>query len=110
LANELICRKKQTKEPKDPDEPGGPPHPGGTHPEQGSKTAKPTNKGKLLLDATCAPADIRYPTDLSLLNEAREKTEKIIDTLYHTGNNEDDCSCRAATGTVTLAGITTLLS
>lgn len=85
LANELICRKKQTKEPKDPDEPGGPPHPGGTHPEQGSKTAKPTNKGKLLLDATCAPADIRYPTDLSLLNEAREKTEKIIDTLYHTG-------------------------
>jgi len=47
--------------------------------------AKPTNKGKLLLDATCAPADIRYPTDLSLLNEAREKTEKIIDTLYHTG-------------------------
>lgn len=35
-----------------------------------------------MLDATCAPADIRYPTDLSLLNEAREKTEKIIDTLY----------------------------
>jgi len=34
---------------------------------------------------TCAPADIRYPTDLSLLNEAREKTEEIIDTLYHTG-------------------------
>jgi IS5 family transposase len=83
--NELICRGKQTKKLKDPDEPGGPPHPGGTPPEQGSKTAKPTNKGKLLLDATCAPADIRYPTDLSLLNEAREKTEKIIDTLYHTG-------------------------
>lgn len=41
------------------------------------------NKGKLLLDATCAPADIRYPTDLSLLNEAREKTEKMIDTLYN---------------------------
>jgi IS5 family transposase len=40
-------------------------------------------KGKLLLDATCAPADIRYPTELSLLNEAREKTEKTIDTLYN---------------------------
>jgi len=26
-----------------------------------------TNKGKLLLDATCAPADIRYPSDISLL-------------------------------------------
>jgi transposase, IS5 family len=40
------------------------------------------NKGKLIIDATCAPADIRYPTDLSLLNEAREKTEAIIDRLY----------------------------
>ena len=36
----------------------------------------------MIIDATCAPADIRYPTDLSLLNEAREKTEKIIDILH----------------------------
>lgn len=41
-----------------------------------------TNEGKLLLDATCAPADIAYPTDLSLLNQAREKLEKIIDVLH----------------------------
>ena len=40
------------------------------------------NKGQLLLDASCAPADIRYPTDLSLLNQAREQTEAIIDDLY----------------------------
>lgn len=40
------------------------------------------NKGKLILDATCAPSDIKYPTDVSLLNEAREKAEKIIDILY----------------------------
>lgn len=40
------------------------------------------NKGKLIVDATCTPADIRYPTDLSLLNEAREKTEEIIDILH----------------------------
>lgn len=40
------------------------------------------NRGKLLADATCAPADIRYPTDVSLLNEAREKTDAIIDTLH----------------------------
>ena len=40
------------------------------------------NSGKLVLDATCAPADIRYPSDLSLLNEARENTEKIIETLW----------------------------
>ena len=40
------------------------------------------NKGKLIMDATCAPADIRFPTDLSLLNEARFKAEHIIDILY----------------------------
>lgn len=40
------------------------------------------NKGKLIVDATCTPADIAYPTDLSLLNEAREKTEEIIDTMH----------------------------
>lgn len=41
-----------------------------------------TNGGELLLDATCAPADIAYPPDLSLLNQAREKLEKIIDILH----------------------------
>ena len=41
----------------------------------------PPNSGKLVLDATCAPADIRYPNDLSLLNEARENTEEIIERL-----------------------------
>ena len=39
-------------------------------------------KGKLIIDATCAPADVTYPTDLKLLGEAREKTEKIIDLLH----------------------------
>jgi len=42
----------------------------------------PTHKGKLMLDATCAPADIKYPTDLGLLNHARKITEDIIDTLH----------------------------
>lgn len=45
-----------------------------------SESAK--NHGKLILDATCAPADINYPTDLKLLNQARERTEKVIDQLY----------------------------
>jgi hypothetical protein len=49
------------------------------------KTA-PTGQGKLILDATVVEQAIRYPTDLSLLNEAREFSEKIIDKLYpHTG-------------------------
>lgn len=38
--------------------------------------------GKLIIDATCTPADITYPTDLKLLNDAREKTERIIDDLH----------------------------
>ena len=42
----------------------------------------PENKGTLIVDATCAPADIAYPTDHDLLNEAREKTEEIIDMLH----------------------------
>jgi hypothetical protein len=40
------------------------------------------NQGKLIIDATCTPADITYPTDLKLLNEAREKTEQIIDVMH----------------------------
>ena len=40
------------------------------------------NKGKLILDATVAPSDVRYPTDLSLLNECRENTEAMIDHIW----------------------------
>ena len=43
---------------------------------------KPSNNGKLIVDATCTPADITYPTDLNLLNDAREKTEEIIDAMH----------------------------
>jgi len=42
----------------------------------------PTHQGKLILDATVVGQAIRYPTDLSLLNEAREFSEQIIDILY----------------------------
>ncbi len=43
---------------------------------------EPEANGKLIIDATCTPADITYPTDLKLLNDAREKTERIIDDLH----------------------------
>lgn len=46
--------------------------------DSGDDTSKEENKGTLTLDATCAPANIRYPQDISLLNEAREKLETII--------------------------------
>ena len=39
------------------------------------------NWGTLTIDASCTPADITYPTDLKLLNEARVTTERIIDNL-----------------------------
>ena len=42
----------------------------------------PEHRGKLILDATVAPKAIRYPTDLSLLNEDRAFSEQIIDSLY----------------------------
>jgi hypothetical protein len=36
----------------------------------------------LIVAATCAPADIRYPIYLSIQNEAREKAEEIIDMPF----------------------------
>lgn len=40
------------------------------------------NKGRLKLDATVADQYVHNPNDLGLLNEAREKTERIIDMLF----------------------------
>ena len=80
--NEMICQcgadkslnKKDDKDPPGPSNTGGgtddtQPHPAG-------------NKGTLILDATCVPADIHYPTDVTLLSDARELTEQIIDKLH----------------------------
>lgn len=39
------------------------------------------NTGTLIMDATCAPSDSRFPQDVSLLDEARENAEEIINTL-----------------------------
>ena len=50
---------------------------------QPEKNTEPeTNKGKLIIDATVAEQAIRFPTDFGLLNEAREISETLIDTLY----------------------------
>ena len=66
--NQRIFRATKEKDSSDDDPP----------PEGGKKN----NNGKLVLDATCGPADIRYPSDLSLLNEARENTETMIEKLW----------------------------
>jgi len=62
-----LKEKKEMEAPKDDDPDDGDP---------------PQNQGKLLVDASCTPADITFPTDLKLLNKAREKSEEIIDTLH----------------------------
>jgi len=45
-------------------------------------TGEKNPKGTMLLDATCCPSDIHYPTDIGLLNQARELTERVIDELH----------------------------
>ena len=78
--NERVVAKQQAKESQDDDHDGD--NDTSVQSDAEVTSCERPNKGKLLLDATCAPADIRYPTDLSLLNEAREKLEQIIDGLY----------------------------
>jgi IS5 family transposase len=78
--NELIA--KEAAKPDDKDDN----HSGKSKPDATS-TSVPTeneteNSGKLILDATCTPADIHYPTDTWLLNEVREALEEIIDRLH----------------------------
>jgi hypothetical protein len=43
---------------------------------------EPPNKGILILDSTCAPANIKYPQDINLCNEAREKTEEMVEQMH----------------------------
>jgi hypothetical protein len=45
--------------------------------------AAPPPKGKLIIDATVAPQNITFPTDLKLLCAARKKSEQLIDLLYN---------------------------
>ena len=55
---------------------------------KGGESTAGENHGTMILDATCAPQNIRFPTDASLLNEAREKAEEVIDTLHDMGLSE----------------------
>jgi hypothetical protein len=48
----------------------------------GEKDEEPKNQGTLIVDATCAPEDMRFPHDVTTLDEARRKTEKIIDQMF----------------------------
>ena len=56
-------------------------------PTGGGNEESETNSGTLILDATCAPQNISYPQDVNLLNEAREKLEKMIDIICYEQNH-----------------------
>lgn len=51
---------------------------------EASNDDDPPNEGTLIMDATCCPADITFPQDINLLNEAREKLEDAIDEVCDT--------------------------
>ena len=68
IVQDAIKQRKKVAEKKDDDDDSNPPAGGG-------------NTGTLIVDATCAPSDIRFPQDVSLLDEARENAEQIIDIL-----------------------------
>lgn len=100
--NEYVCTGKWPEEQRnvdrndDPEDGDEPPCTGG---ETGSKASahkgkaspntskkkkarRKQNRGKLILDATVAPADIKYPTDIDLLNRSREHLETAVDILW----------------------------
>jgi hypothetical protein len=53
-----------------------------------SVNSETKRQGKLILDASVAPQDIKFPTDLDLLNDSREHTERIIDELWEPGHGK----------------------
>lgn len=56
---------------------------GGSAPGAQPRVESPAaTAGTLIIDATCTPADITYPTDLKLVNHAREITEQVIDLMH----------------------------
>jgi hypothetical protein len=69
---------------QDQDGDGTPPASPGAEssPDPVTPSAAVPPSGKLILDATCAPADITFATDLKVLNHAREITERVIDVLH----------------------------
>lgn len=100
--NEYVCTGKWPEEPRNvdrnDDSEGGDEPPragGGTGPKPSAhkgkanpntskkkKVRRKKNRGKLILDATVAPADIKYPTDIDLLNRSREHLETAVDILW----------------------------
>ena len=76
LVNDYICGRNQDTGKKGGDGGGD-----GAGSEEDTENSG-QNKGVLIVDATCVPSDIKYPTDISLLNGSREKLEDMILLLH----------------------------
>lgn len=82
--NEAIISKDNNKE-DDNDDENGNNKVAEDRPESKNENTKENTKentGTLMLDATCTPADIQFPTDVRLLNDSRELLEDILDTMH----------------------------
>ena len=78
LTDDLIRKGLKLKTGSQPDDTGMKVEDEGDNDDQ---APHPGNKGKLQMDATVCDADIKYPTDLDLLNDSRQKAEELIDEL-----------------------------
>lgn len=79
--NRAIIEATLVEEDADQDEIDPPSDSGSSGEEVSEGSEDNKNKGTLILDATCAPQDIQYPTDVRLLHESRLKLEAMQDTL-----------------------------
>ena len=68
--NEMVISEAEKKDEKD------------DHNDNNNNSGNGGNSGTMIVDATCAPSNIRYPQDVYLLNEARENAEKLLDVLH----------------------------
>lgn len=78
--NELVIAKATAQMPSEPIVE--------SHDDDDDKPEPPANSGTMIVDATCAPSQIKYPQDTELLNQAREITEEIIDILHNPKNGK----------------------
>lgn len=99
--NEIVAKLDISKDDDDNDTSGGSSMSNDSQTSD-EEVAETKNLGKLILDATCTPADVHYPTDIWLLNEVREALEESIDVLhslnvgtYQKPRTYRDCARRA---------------
>jgi hypothetical protein len=78
--NELIAKSSAKNAGNDKDD--NTPKPSSGDDINSESDAAQVHFGNLILDATCVPADIHYPTDVHLLNHSREVLEDVLDTLH----------------------------